>query len=364
MLSSDPGRSSERRPLALVAGASGWLGTRLVSVLLGESEDPTLRSLVEPRRVRCLLPPGAEFALAASPFVEVVRGDLRDPATSARFCDGARGATLFHLAGVIHPQRAREFWDVNVVGTENLLGAAARAGARRAIVTSSNSPFGCNRSPRELFDETTPYRPFRGYGRSKMAAEQKAFDYHRSGRLETTVIRPPWFYGSPQPARQTTFFSLIQRGRWPLVGDGRNLRSMVYLDNLCQGLLLAEQAAAAGQAYWIADSRPYAMSEVVTTVTTLLEREFGIHCAKPRLKLPRFAASIAGFVDVSLQALGLYHPAVHVFSELDKTIACSVDKARRELGYRPTVDLEEGMRRSLGWCLDNGLLGKRPRGRA
>jgi nucleoside-diphosphate-sugar epimerase len=59
-------------------------------------------------------------------------------------------------------------------------------------------------------------------------------------------------------------------------------------------------------------------------------------------------------VDKMLQSLGLYHQKIHVLSEMDKTIACTIDKAERELGYAPKVDLEEGMRRSVSWMLANG----------
>jgi nucleoside-diphosphate-sugar epimerase len=131
---------------------------------------------------------------------------------------------------------------------------------------------------------------------------------------------------------------------------------MAYVDNLCQGLLLAAQLERArGQTYWIADRRPYAMNEIVDTVERLLETEFGQKCAHKRLRLPGFASSFAWVADATLQSLGLYHQKIHVLSEMNKTIACSVAKAERELGYRPAIALEEGMRRSLQWCVERGI---------
>src|SRR4029450_8546644 len=95
------------------------------------------------------------------------------------------------------------------------------------------------------------------------------------GRLETVVIRAPWFYGPFQPPRQTLFFTMIRAGKAPIVGGGGNLRSMAYTDNLAQGTLRAARVEqAAGRTYWIADRRPYAMNEVVDTVERLLESEF------------------------------------------------------------------------------------------
>jgi nucleoside-diphosphate-sugar epimerase len=179
---------------------------------------------------------------------------------------------------------------------------------------------------------------------------------HLADRIETVIVRAPWFYGPNQPPRQTLFFKMIRDGKAPIVGNGQNLRSMAYVDNLCQGLLLAAQVERAkGQTYWIADRRPYTMNEIVDTVERLLETEFGQKCAHKRLRLPGFASSIAYAMDATLQSLGFYHQKIHVLSEMNKTIACSVAKAERELGYHPTVGLEDGMRRSIQWCLDQGM---------
>jgi len=131
---------------------------------------------------------------------------------------------------------------------------------------------------------------------------------------------------------------------------------MSYIDNLCQGLMLAARSEKAnGQIYWIADKRPYSMNEIVDTVERLLESEFRQKCAHKRMRLPGFASSVAFAADATLQKLGVYHQKIHVLSEMNKTIACSVAKAERELGYRPTIQLEEGMRRSLGWCVAKGM---------
>jgi nucleoside-diphosphate-sugar epimerase len=73
------------------------------------------------------------------------------------------------------------------------------------------------------------------------------------------------------------------------------------------------------------------------------------------MRLPGLASEVAYVVDFALQSLGLYHQKIHVLSEMNKTIACSVAKAEKELGYRPMVELEEGMRRSLRWCVDSGI---------
>lgn len=336
----------------VVTGATGWLGRSLVRTLAhGLPERPDLLAPDPTRCIRALVLPGTASELPQNiPGLHAVEGDLRNSAGCRHLLNNVRGGTLFHAAGIIHPKNSRAFFAINVDGTCNLLEAAAAAGMRRAVVVSSNSPCGVNPYPEHRFDEESPYRPYMNYGRSKMLMEQEARLIAARSGLEVVLIRAPWFYGPDQPPRQTMFFRMIREGRVPIVGSGDNWRSMVYIDNLCQGLLLAARVPqAANRTYWIADQRPYTMNEIIDTVERLLEEEFQQSCRHRRLRLPGWLGEVARGLDWSLQAMGLYHQKIHVLSEMNKTIACRVDKAGRELGYRPVVDLEEGMRRSLAW---------------
>jgi len=351
---------SSHNRLILVTGALGWLGSRLTETLVhGLPGHEVLKKAQPVLRIRCLVLPGQNTSdlVKLSPEIAIVSGNLENPADCERFCLGAEGGSVFHTAGIIHPRRVADFYAVNVAGTRNLLNAAIDAGVKRAVVMSSNSPCGCNPHPDHLFDELSPYRPYMHYGRSKMEMELAIKTLLQTGKIEIVVIRAPWFYGPNQPPRQSVFFKMIKEGKAPIVGSGKNLRSMSYIDNLCQGLLLAESTPAAnGQVYWIADRRPYSMNEIVDTIERLLETEFRHTCAHKRFCLPSLASSIAYMADACLQSMGLYHQKIHVLSEMNKTIACSTGKAEVELGYRPTIELEEGMRRSLVWCHAKGIL--------
>lgn len=347
-------------PLTLVTGAPGWLGTSLVEALIRGLPDVPALSAPDPElEVRCLVRAGDDAAAleALGPRVIPIAGDLRDPASLARFVEHARGATLFHAAGVVHPSRGtRELMEVNADGTRDLLEAAARAGLRRFVHVSSNSPLGVNATPTGAFDEAAPYAPYLTYGLSKKLAEDHVNAYARRGILETVIVRPPWFYGPRQPPRQSLFFSMIRRGRVPIVGSGENRRSMAYVGNICDGLLRAARTPeAASRTFWIADARPYTMNEIVDTIERVLERDFGLECAHRRVHLPAVASELALLGDRALQALGLYQQKLHVLSEMNKTIACRIDEARRVLGYEPAIALEEGMRRSVRWLVDQGV---------
>jgi len=336
----------------LITGAPGWLGTRLAEAVTqgyegkGEPLEPDWK-------VRCLVQPGLDAAVLRElgPRVEIVEGDLRDRGALDRACSGA--GIVFHIAGVVHPKkRIRELYEANVEGTKNLLAAATEKGVRRFIAVSSNSPAGVNPSRDHLFTEESPYRPYMNYGRSKMLMELAVREAEAAGKLETVILRPCWFYGPRQPERQTTFFRMIKSGKPPLFGDGENKRSMSYVDNTCQALLLAARSEKArGKTYWIADRRPYTMNEIYKTIARLLGVEEKL---KPR-KLPGFASGLCYIADRMIQGLGFYHQKIHVASEMNKTIACSVELAERELGYDPKVELEEGMRRSIEWCRTRGI---------
>lgn len=331
----------------LVTGAPGWLGNRLVEAMTtGIDGAPAL----DKPRVRCLVGPGMDPTAVRRLGAEAREGDVTRPRTLAGVLDGVD--TVFHLAGIIHPKRAtRDLHAINADGTRNLLEAAAEAGVRRFVHVSSNSVAGTNPDRARPFAEDDPPNPYLEYGKSKLAAEEAVRSYHAAGELETVVLRPCWFYGPAQPLRQTRLFRMIKEGRPLVFGDGRNLRSMSYLDNTVQGLLLAATVDKAdGQTYWMADERPYSTLEIYETIARLLD----VRDLRPR-HVPGLVSEGCLLADRALQAAGLYQMEIHVVGELNKDIAVSVEKAKRELGYRPTVALEEGMRRSIAWCRANGI---------
>ncbi|MFZ9630380.1 MAG: NAD-dependent epimerase/dehydratase family protein, partial [Ilumatobacteraceae bacterium] len=338
----------------VVTGATGWLGTALVHRLLADPGRRHLRLLV----------PGALDATAleqrlhgsqGSSRVEVVVGDISRRATAERLLDGAGAQTdVIHTAGIIHPRRCREFVEVNAQGTRHVVDVARRAGVRRLVHVSSNSPFGTNPDVDDTFRDNEPYHPYLGYGRSKMLAELAVLEAVERG-LDAVIVRPPWFYGPHQPPRQTTFFRLVRTGRFPVIGDGGQRRSMVYIDHLVDGVLAAELVPdATGRGYWIADREAYTVAHIVDTVGRALEAE-GLECASRRTSVPVLASRVAERADRLLQSVGLYQQQVHVLGEMGHHIACDISIAERDLGYRPTVSLYEGMRASIRWCLDQGI---------
>jgi nucleoside-diphosphate-sugar epimerase len=333
---------------AVVTGVPGWLGTKLVEALVNGASFRAITT--KPIDVRCIVQPGIDVAPLErlGKRVEIVRADLRDERAVADVCRGA--TVVYHAAGIIHPRKVQDLYDINVAGTRNILASAIAGKAKRFILVSSNSPAGLNEFASRLMTEDDPPRPYLNYGLSKLQAEWLVNDAHRAGRIEGVILRPCWFYGPNQPARQSRFFTMIKGGKPIVFGRGDNLRSMSYVDNTVQGLLLAGAVdKAAGKTYWITDRRPYSFIEIIQTVAKILGVE-----VRPRY-LPSFGSDVARLVDSLMQMAGLYNQEIHVAGELAASIAVSIDAARRDLGYDPEIELEEGMRRSIEWCRAQGV---------
>lgn len=334
----------------LITGVPGWLGNRFLEILTEgfEEEGSSL-----PWQLRCLVLQDVKYSsferLRKYKPIEFMTGDITKKGTLKTALTGVD--VIFHLAGIIHPKKIQDLYDINTLGTENLLSVAVEMGVKRFIHISSNSVAGTNVHANVLMKESDVPRPYMHYGSSKYKAENLVNAFGRAGKIETVIFRPCWFYGPAQPERQTIFFRMIKKGNPIVFGDGENIRSMSYVDNTCEALLLAaESSVAVGKTYWIADEKPYRTIEIYETIADLL----GVTQFKPRY-LPDFSSEVFFQVDKILQGLGLYIKEVHVAGEMNKNIACSVDKAKQELGYTPRVSLREGMQRSIEWCKRNGI---------
>src|SRR4030042_1453836 len=144
-----------------------------------------------------------------------------------------------------------------------MLKVSTEAGVKRFIYISSNSVAGVNGHRATLMTEGDEPHPYFHYGASKYKAETIVQHNQKSGKIETVILRPCWFYGPNQPKRQTTFFTMIKKGNPIVFGNGNNLRSLSYIDDICQAMLLAaENEHANGQTYWIADEKPYPPIEI------------------------------------------------------------------------------------------------------
>ena len=339
----------------IVTGADGWLGIGLITRLAEEVCNE--KSKFYETEIVAFVQSDLKKKKFDELGITVIIGDLQNEQDLKKLLKGSEDAVLFNLAGIIHPRffSLKTFDNVNHLAMASLAKKCSEAGVKKFIAMSSNSPCGYSKDISTRFDENSKYSPYMGYGKSKMQMEKKVFDIANTSDITNfSIVRSPWFYGPYQPPRQTEFFSLIKNGAFPLIGGGNSMRSMGYIDNLVDGLILVSMYFDTnGEVFWISDESPYSMKEVVTTVKGLLENEFGYKVSNRQIFLPSVVSDLARYADSLAQNCGVYVQKVHVLSEMNQTIACDIDKAKDLLGYNPKVQLEEGMRRSIKWCIEN-----------
>ena len=333
-----------------LTGVPGWLGSRLVEIVLDGYGDERAPALPQVDELALLVEPRNEAPVRRPEGSRVVRGDIRDASAVRELVEGAD--VVFHGAAIIHAgfRGLDTLHDINTGGTRTILDAAIDAGVKRFVYVSSNSAAGANTRLGRPFREGDTDNPYLAYGNSKARSEQLVLEATRAGRIEGSIVRPCWYYGPWQADRQTRFFGMIAKGNPVLFGSGKNLRSLTYVDHLTAAMFAcATVDQAVGQTYWIADERPYETLEIYQAIADVLQ----VPKLRPR-KIPSIVSNLCGMADHVLQRMGLYWTEVHVAGEMCEDIACNIDHARREIGYEPWVSLTEGMTRSVAWCRERG----------
>jgi nucleoside-diphosphate-sugar epimerase len=283
-------------------------------------------------------------------LIEVVEGDIRDRASVDRAVTGCD--LVYHVAALYRDTSAssRAYWEVNVGGTEHVLAACERHRVRRLVHCSTIGVHGSiTRIPS---DETAPIRPTDAYQRSKAAGEERVWAWFKRTGIPTSVVRPAGIYG-PGDLRFLKLFRSIQRGHFVMLGPGTTQFHMSYIDNLVQGYLrYGTLDAAVGEAFIIADERHVALNDLVARVAQTVGGE------APRWRLPVWPFYAAGALcEVACVPFGIQPPLhrrrVGFFTH---ERAFSIAKAQRVLGYAPTVNLDEGLRRTADWYRTHGYL--------
>jgi dihydroflavonol-4-reductase len=322
-----------------LTGASGYTGGRLLEALRARGDE-----------VAVLVRPESLTERIRSRATRVVEGRLGDAAAAGRLVEGMDAivhvAAVYRTAG--HPDSY--YREVNVVGTERLLQAAAGAGLRRFVHTSTVGVHGHVEQPPA--DESAPIAPGDIYQATKAEAEALALDFQRRRGLPVAVVRPGAIYG-PGETRFLKLFRAIAHGHYAIVGTGRTFYHPVYIDDLVAGLLLAlDRPEAVGEAFLVCG--PSYVSQ--SALAALIAKHTGGRVLP--FRIPARPLQWAGVVvEAICVPLGL-EPPLHR-RRVDfwtKSRAFTIDKARRLLGYEPKVDLDEGIARTAAWYREAGWL--------
>lgn len=346
MITGDMSQASATASLAaspdakvLVTGATGFVGSHLVDCLLERGYRP-----------RCLVRRTSNLRYLNRSDVELFYGELDGSTDWDAALDGVEA--IYHVAGVTFAARRQDYFRVNHRGTEAVLAAAVRRRERikRFVLISSLAAVGPGRDCQPVTEEAAP-APITPYGRSKLLAEEAARAV--SDLLPVTIIRPPAVYG-PRDYAIYELFKWISRGISPRIGRYDKKISLVHARDLARGIILAaESPNAAGRTYFISNEEVYCWSQVSELLASILGRPVRT------ITIPRPVALVAALLSEAL-ALMLNKPPIlnrdKVADLSQRCWACSPERARRELGYRQQISLEDGLRETLEWYRSEGWL--------
>lgn len=297
---------------------------------------------------------GSEVAgvdVRPEPELGVVAGDLTVAGSWQDACAGAE--LVIHTAARLGMESdPYGFWRVNVVGTRNAVDAAVRAGAQRFVHLSSIVAFGFE-APRDV-DERHPVRP-NGvpYVDTKVASEQVVLQAHGAGEVGCTIVRPGDVYGPGSHFWTVTPVRELARRRLVLPAMGRGMISPVYVDDLVEGVMLAAgDRRGRGDVFTLSGGHDVETREFFGRYARMLGRR----------RVPVAPTSVVVAIVAALARagrLGGSNPEVTpaAVRYLARSGTYSIGRARSVLGYRPAVDLDQGMRRSEEWLRAEGVLG-------
>ena len=303
----------------LITGATGFVGKSLIAELLRQRES--VRAAVRSKVV----------AVEGS---EVVVGEINaetDWTAALRDVDA-----VIHLAARVHVMTEHsqnplaEFRKINVEGTINLAQQAATAGVRRFVYVSSVKVNGEQTAlPYRELEEPNPQDT---YGVSKFEAEQVLHLVSAQTGMEIVIVRPPLVYGVGVKGNFAQMIKVLAKGIPLPFASVKNLRSLIYVENLVDALILcATHPAAVGQTYLVSDGQDISTADLLRKLSSAMGRPVRLF-AFP-LALMRLAGRLLGKSDQINKLVGSLQ------------VDCS--KIRRELGWKPPFTLDEGLKATV-----------------
>jgi nucleoside-diphosphate-sugar epimerase len=321
----------------LITGATGFVGSHLAEACVERGLG-----------VRALVRPATDVALLESLGVEIVRGDLADPDALRRAVAGA-DCVLHCAAKVGDWGPVEDYRAINVHALGNLLDACRGVPLKRFVLLSSLGVYPARHHYGSDESCPLPARHVDGYTQTKVEAEKLALEFHRRDGLPLTILRPGFIYGPRDRTLLPRLIENLRRKRVRYVGSRRTVLNCIFVKNLVEAFFPAtEVATAVGQAYNLTDGEAVTRRRFIEAVCA------GLDLPRPSsVPLPlwlgrllawcmegwarwRRATKAPRLTQARLKFLGL-------------NLDFSIEKAKRELGYRPRYSFDEGMRQTLAW---------------
>jgi NAD dependent epimerase/dehydratase len=313
----------------LVTGADGFIGSHLTESLLAEGYD--VRALAQYNSFNYW----GWLEDIQHPNLEIVCGDVRDPAYCREICKGIY--VIFHLAALIAIPYSyiapQSFIETNIKGTLNICQAAKDWNVKRILVTSTSEVYGT--AQYVPIDEKHPLQPQSPYSASKIGADAIAMSFYNAYQLPVTIVRPFNTYGPRQSARAVipTIITQIASGNKEIkIGDTTPTRDFNYVKDICNGfILLAKCDKAIGETVNIGSNDEISIKELFALIKDIMHSDANLIVDEQRLRPEH--------------------------SEVFR-LRCDNTKIKELTGYEPQYTLREGLEKTVEWFSDPRNLAK------
>lgn len=323
----------------LVTGASGFLGSHVAERLAADGHQ-----------VRLLLRSTSSRRFLNFPHEPVI-GDVCEPESLPDAVSGVD--VVIHTAGLVKARGEAEFYWVNALGTAYLLEAIAEENPylQRFVYVSSLAAHGPSPNGRPRPVDARP-RPVTAYGRSKLAGE----DFTRRSPLaaRSVIFRPPVIYGPRDPAL-VPFFKLARYRIAPLLMGGKNRISIIYVEDAARAIVQAATAEAdvGGKTYTLDDGQTYSWRDLLEAVERAVGRR-ALRVNSPVWLFQVAALVCESFGAVTRRPVSLTRDKVREMAQ--RHWVCHHADLARDLGWKPSVLIGEGARRTADWYRQHGWI--------
>jgi dTDP-glucose 4,6-dehydratase len=325
----------------LVTGGAGFIGSAVVRLAVARGHHVV--NLDALTYAACL---ENVATVAANPAYAFEQADIRDRAALDRIFATHKPDAVMHLAAESHVDRSidgpGDFIETNITGTYNMLEAAraywitqGKPDSFRFHHISTDEVFGSlPADPSVKFTEDTPYDPRSPYSASKAASDHLVRAWAETYGLPVVLTNCSNNYGPyhfPEKLVPVIILNALAGKPLPIYGDGSNIRDWLYVEDHADALLLVLEKGALGRSYNIGGENERTNLELVRTLCTILD-------------------------DLSPKPAGSYADQITFVTDRpghDARYAIDPSRIRAELGWRPSVTVEEGLRRTVQWYLDN-----------
>jgi nucleoside-diphosphate-sugar epimerase len=313
-----------------ITGGSGFVGQNAISELSRRGH-----------RVRALARSDEAARRITAAGGEAVRGELSSIDALTRGISGCEW--VIHAAAKVEQWgKYEEFYQVNVVGTENVLAAAAKAGAKRFVHVGTEAGLVGERPLINASEDfAPPARSVGLYPTTKRIAEERVIAANRP-ELQTMVVRPRFIWGRGDTSLLPQLVAAVKKGQFMWISGGHYLTSTCHVTNVVEGITLALERGTPGNVYFLTDGEP---TEFRAFISALVETQ-GLE--PPKASIPRPVAKVMASVLERVWAtfrLSSAPPLTRTLIFLmGEEVTVNDAKARRELGYTASMSRERGLR--------------------